>query len=363
MQSKIGDIYRQVRDALKSSSVLFSGTPCQCAGLKNFLGFEPENLLTVDLICHGTPSPALWEDYIAEMGYAHEISHVNFRSKRNGWVSNMEINFFDQGHYFRAVNQDFYGKLFLDGLTLRPTCHKCKFKFPNGRSDLTIGDAWGVHSFAPTMADTRGTSLVVVNTQKGENFFNQTNLRTQRVKFSSPMLSNRRLISPIVADPRRKKFFEEFAKVSDTFAVMQKYFYQNNPALNKKVAEQNKINFMKRYRAIATLFHQKTKENILVITAPLDARKKFWVNNYFDKNFPDASVYFLQPEGDGELFLMDNFSSVRGKIKEDAENLSKFASNITLTKIFCDKEAKFDTTVVPDWLKTCGVPVKMFSLT
>ena len=261
VQSKIGDVYRQVRDALKSilrGGVLFSGTPCQCAGLKNFLGKDHENLLTVEIICHGAPSPALWENYISELGYAHEVTHVNFRSKREGWsTSTLEINFADQGYYLRPVSQDVYGKLFLNGLSERPSCHACKFKFPNVQSDLTLGDAWGVQKFAPNMFDNRGTSVVFIHTAKGEEFLKQTNLIVQPVRFFDAATSNPRFISPSIADPRRKNFFAHIAQIADKFAVMQHYAYQDDRAIRKQIGEQNQRAMIQSCQAIAAQLSNK----------------------------------------------------------------------------------------------------------
>lgn len=257
VQSQIGDVYRQVKDALKSTKVLFSGTPCQCAGLKHFLGGDNENLLTVDIICHGTPSPAVWENYIGEFGYAHEVAHVNFRSKRNGWsVSHVEINFFDQGYYLRPLSQEIYGKLFLSGLSERPSCHACKFRFPSGQSDLTLGDAWGIQKFAPDMFDNRGVSVVFIHTTKGANFLRQTKLIGRPVKFFDAAISNAALMIPLLADERRENFFADFAKSDDKFAVMEKYFYQDDKAIRQKVRERQQRLLIQRCQDIAAQIRQ-----------------------------------------------------------------------------------------------------------
>ena len=237
VQSEIGDVYRQVWNALKSCVVLFSGTPCQCAGLKNFLGGKPENLFLVDIVCHGTPSPALWEKYIGEFTHAHEVRHVNFRSKRRGWqVSHMEINFADQGHYLRPINQDVYGKIFLSSLSERPSCHACKFKFPSVQSDLTLGDAWGIQRFAPELFDNRGTSIVIVHTELGGEFLTHAGLIGREVKFLDATANNPCFVMPSIADPRREEFFAHVAKVPDTVAVMQNYSMQDDAELRRQVA-------------------------------------------------------------------------------------------------------------------------------
>ena len=160
VQSQIGDVYKRVKVELeKGRRVLFSGTPCQCGGLKSFLGKDYDNLLTVDFICHGTPPPPLWESYLEYIAQDHEIAHVNFRSKRDGWETALEINFYDCGYYKKNTNTYIYLKIFMNEIDLRPACYNCKFKFTNIKSDVTLADAWGVQQFAPQLIDNKlGTS-------------------------------------------------------------------------------------------------------------------------------------------------------------------------------------------------------------
>lgn len=361
VQSQIRNVYRQVKDALKSTIVLFSGTPCQCAGLKHFLGYEPENLLTVDIICHGTPSPALWENYIGEFTHAHEVKHVNFRSKRNGWTtSHLEINFADQGHYLKPINQDFYGKNFLYGLSERPSCHSCKFKFPNCKSDLTIGDAWGIQNFAPEMFDNRGTSVIFIHTTKGENFLSRTNLTARRINFSDSVISNPRLITSTVADPRREYFFTDLAHIDDKFAVMQHYFYQDDPKIRQAVNEQSQRDFTETYRTLAAQIRQKFERNILVINPPLDDNAQKFLGWQFEQSFPKCGVYFLRIVNNGQLICTENFSSLSFALNADV--LTDFARQFRITEIFIERHTNLISPVA-DQINSCGLPIKSFSLT
>ena len=363
VQSQIGDVYRQVQAALKEGMVLFSGTPCQCAGLKSFLDDEPENLLIVDIICHGVPSPAIWENYIGTLGYAHEVTNVDFGSKKMGWkISHLEINFADQGHYLRQINKDPYGNAFLSGLCERPSCHACKFKFPSVQSDLTLGDALGVQYYAPEMFDDRGTSLVVVHTPQGKEIFERAGLKTKPVEFIDLVLKNPRFITSTIPDERRKKFFTEFAKYKYKLAALQKYAEQDDAAIRQKVSEKSQRNLMASYQALLGHYRQKFERNILVVTPPLDDNAKKFLGDYFEESFQDCGFYLLSPEGKGQLVCYEKLTTLTFALKEDAATLADFAEQFNITEIFADDKVKYDSSVVVDWLNACGLPVNVFSL-
>lgn len=360
VQSQIGDVYRQVKDALQSTKVLFCGVPCQCAGLRHFLGGDHENLLTVDLICHGVPSPAIWECYIDSIDAEHEVAHINFRSKRSGWKSRTEINFKDRGYYTSDNGSYLYGKLFLRGLIERPSCHPCKFKFPSVQSDLTLGDAWGVQNFAPEMFNNRGTSVVFIHTNKGKDFFEQTNMKTKEVSFYSAVVPNYRYMAPTVADKRRDNFFADFIKAADKLAVMEKYFYQDDAEIRKEVFGQNGRNFRANYNAIAEHIRKQFKRNVLVVTSLHDAAAQKSLDDYLAQNFPDCGIYLLKFKEAGKLTYTETFSSLTVELKEDFAALTNFFKQFNITDIYTDEPLNFPSSVVNDWLKVfCGLSVQM----
>lgn len=172
VQSRMEDSYIQIQQLLKQGRVvLFTGVSCQVAGLKAFLNREYENLYTVDVLCHGVPSPKVWSHYCREQEAAHgqKLRGVSFRDKRSSWRNySICLTFEDGTEYCRPNAEDAYLRVFLADLCLRPSCHSCRFKeFPR-LSDLTIGDAWGVEKHMPDWDDDRGTSLVMVNSPKGQ---------------------------------------------------------------------------------------------------------------------------------------------------------------------------------------------------
>jgi len=343
VQSKIGDVFRQVKDALKDKKVLFSGTPCQCAGLKHFLGKDPENLLTVDIICHGVPSPALWEYYIGKVGKMHEISYVNFRSKRDGWGSNFEIDFADRYYFFKNNGTHIYGKLFLSGIVERLSCHICKFKFPNGQADLTLGDAWGIKKFAPKMFDNLGVSEVIINTIKGKKFFEQANLKKQEVNFIDALKNNTHITTPTIADTRRNTFFDELTIAKDWFAVMQKYCDQKDEEIRKELNKKKVALFKRNLHEIAAQIRQNFEKNILIVGAPL--------KNNFEQQFPNCGVYFLNLNDKGKLICTENFSLLTFEQK-DVASLNDFVQKFRITKVIVNELMNFESPVVSKWLQT-----------
>ena len=242
VQSRIGNIFKRVKAEVESGrKVLFSGTPCQCAGLKYFLGKDFENLLIVGVMCHGVPSPLLWESYIEWRGRGHEISRVNFRSKRFGWTTfQLEITFKDCGYYSKPNMKDFYIQEFLLNTILRPSCSVCKFRFPNLNCDILLGDAWGIQNFAPEVRDNRGASIIIVNNNKGLDYLKKARLVVKPINLNA-LIYNPFFFIPTPADERRQNFFDDLAKTNLPINVMQKYFLQNPAPVssvnNKKTQE------------------------------------------------------------------------------------------------------------------------------
>ena len=363
VQSQIGDVYRQVKDALKETKVLFSGTPCQCAGLKRFLGKDDDNLLTVDFICHGVPSPAIWEYYIDLFGFAHEVSHVNFASKRYGWkFAHMEINFADRESYISQVQQDAYCGTYLRGLNERPSCNECKFKFPSVQSDLTLGDALGVQDYAPEMFDDRGTSLVLIHTPKGKGYFERTNLKTQAVSFLDVVTRNPRLTVPSVADAKHKFFFAEFNKYTSKIANMKKHLEREDSNVRQQVSDKVQRALIQSYQEIFDYYRKNSTRNVLVVTPKMDEKAQQFLGGYFEKNLPDCNLYLMQLEGDGQLACLEQMSTLTYELDEDAETLTEFAKQFNITEVFAENKVKYESPTLVRWINHCGLPAKIFSL-
>lgn len=173
VQSNLNNIFSEIKMKLDSKTlVLFSGTPCQIEGLKNYLKFNYDNLVTLDVICHGTPSPKLWRMYIEKMSkkYHSKIAKVNFRNKTYGYhCGTMMIEFENGKKYYGSARTDVMLKSFFEELSSRPACYDCKFKTRNHRSDFTVYDSWNVNKLNNRLKDDdKGFTNLIVNTKKGE---------------------------------------------------------------------------------------------------------------------------------------------------------------------------------------------------
>ena len=177
VQSNIGDSFRQAKKFLDSGrKVLFSGTPCQIGGLKSYLNKDYENLVTVDLICHGVPSPMIWQRYINELGDGKKLSAMTFRDKSKGWNSGvLKYRFEDGSEITEEYGESLYIKGFIKNCFLRPSCYKCNFKTLDRISDFTLGDFWGVEELIPEIDKKSGVSLIMIHTKKAQDLFNDAN--------------------------------------------------------------------------------------------------------------------------------------------------------------------------------------------
>lgn len=218
VQARVANAYKDVkRFLLKGRKVLFSGTPCQVAGLYKYLRKQYDNLLTIDFICHGTPSPKVWRMYLDKViKTGKRISGVEFRNKEKGWKSfsfNLRYNEIDKTiSMLSPFSQNHYMKAFLQDIILRPSCYDCKARGCSSQSDITLADFWGIGTVFPDMDDDKGTGLVFINTEKGKNAldFKQMNIKEttyERIKPLNPACCR----SPKV-HPKRKDFFNRLER-------------------------------------------------------------------------------------------------------------------------------------------------------
>ena len=172
-QSSLTDIMQPLqRDIASGRQVLFSGTPCQIAGLYASLGSQPHNLLTVDVVCHGIPSEKALASYLGELEkkYHSKVSRVNFRSKEHGW-SNYQVRVdFENGKCYVADSwDDPYMRAMITGLSLRKSCYSCSVRGSRSAADITLGDLWGTSKVAPSFgSQADGISLVLAHTAKAK---------------------------------------------------------------------------------------------------------------------------------------------------------------------------------------------------
>lgn len=183
VQSQIGVNYKKAKSFLDQGRwVLFTGTHCQIAGLKQFLRKDYENLLAVDIFCHGVPSNKTWQQYLKELknkNQSENILSINFRSKKEeGWGRyhvNIEL---DNKKISQLYRKNTFQRGFIKNLYLRPSCYECAFKQSNSGADISLGDFWGISNSVPSLDDDKGTSKVVVYTQKGSQILKALDIIT-----------------------------------------------------------------------------------------------------------------------------------------------------------------------------------------
>ena len=214
VQSDLGLIFRDVKKTLETRTVLFSGTPCQVDGLYRYLGKRPENLITCDLVCHGVPSPGVWEDMARaiEQKKGKSLQTVRFRNKVEGWKNSHFTTVYDDGTVDSApLMSTEYGRAFGRALFLRPCCHRCAYTNLNRPGDFTLGDFWGLQPEELPEQQEKGISLLLVNTAHGSHIFDQLPLSRQAFPLERAVAGNPRLATPIAQPADRAAFFASYA--------------------------------------------------------------------------------------------------------------------------------------------------------
>lgn len=232
LQSDVGEIYINIKNFLSEGrTVLFSGTACQVAGLYAYLGGKPEKLYTVDLICHGVPSQKVFDCYIhsLEKHKKTKITKFSFRDKSN-FLGDWEIGTAfgnDKKQKHQAWGQDFYMSGFLRALFYRPVCYSCQYANSEIKrpADLTIGDFWGSKSVNPLYDDKKGSSLIVVNSEKGDFLIEKMKkvMDLTPVNREQAVKENHNLIEPTKENPKREEFFNRLNQGQDFITIMKDY--------------------------------------------------------------------------------------------------------------------------------------------
>ena len=236
VQAIVGNAYIDAKAFLKQGrKVMFSGTACQIAGLKKFLKTEYENLLTVDVVCHGVPSALVWRQYLQEIKMSERredrgkntvlsspkdipvITGISFRDKKLGWK---KFSFVVRGKSAEGGQnsvllsdmhqENRFMQAFISNLILRPSCYDCKVKAGRSGSDITIADYWGIKNYHPEMDDDKGTSLVMVNTLYAQLRIDRILFQTEYVESDySYGLAGNPSIEKSVQSPKYRSFFWE----------------------------------------------------------------------------------------------------------------------------------------------------------
>ena len=230
VQSSINSTFIKCQKYLKTGRlVLYVGTPCQIHALKLFLSKDYDNLIAIDFVCHGVPSPVIWKKYLDSLTsqsltkrnkhnkqiFYNNIEKIQFRNKKNGWL---QFSFYLQGRLkglnskHIELNENFkknpYLRGFIHDLFLRPSCYKCKNKSFKSGSDITLCDFWGIQETYPHLFDKNGISGVTINSKKGETIINNLNVKLNEVQYYDMLKYNPSFETSVTEPPFRKLFFK-----------------------------------------------------------------------------------------------------------------------------------------------------------
>lgn len=220
VQSDLKDTFSKAKERVENGEmVLFTGSPCQIAGLYAFLGRDYDNLYTIDLICHGVPSPKFLQKYFEyqERRMKGRIVYFNFRSKdKRGWGTQYLLKTKTKTKT-KTLALDKYGKHFMDGDCYRESCYKCKFANLNRPADLTVGDFWGINRCHPEFSSPLGVSSVLVNSKNGKQLLElmKKNAEILPVSVNDVLIKQGNLVKPTMRTNIRDGFYKKIN--SDTF--------------------------------------------------------------------------------------------------------------------------------------------------
>ena len=249
LQSRIGNCYQLTEKFLKEGrKVLFSGTPCQITGLYKYLRKEYSNLISVDFLCHGVPSPGVWRRYIhdtfqtparraaagkntvlsSSLKSVPEITGIEFRDKElTGWkkfsfvVRGVSADKADKNSVLLSDKhfENPFMRGFLANIYLRPSCYDCKCKNGVSHSDLTIADFWGINHLMPDFDDDKGVGMILINSEKGQNMIDDLDLDIRETSLPDAMRLNGGFREHIEIPYKRKLFFVKYDKIGVSSAV------------------------------------------------------------------------------------------------------------------------------------------------
>lgn len=214
VQSRIGDTYKQVEFFLREGrSVLFSGTPCQISALKNFLCKDYDNLVLVDIVCHGVPSPRIWKEYLQSLNL-HQISSISHKDKSTGWRSYSFTIQDDRGEivFKEKASDNKFLSAFIDNLILRPSCFSCPAKSGRSGADITLADFWGVEHIIPQIDDNKGISFISCNSERGKNIIEGLDLNLATTDYQLSIKYNSCMVKSTPEPAERAKFWVDYSE-------------------------------------------------------------------------------------------------------------------------------------------------------
>ena len=304
LQSEIGNCYNEVKKILNDDKkVLFTGTPCQIAGLKSFLKKEYENLFTLEIICHATPSPKVFRKYLDENLDGEEFVSTDFRDKINGWGRVLTVTTATTTNIYSCLaKDDNFMQAFLKNLCLRPSCETCLFNKKPRQADITTGDFWGSFHYKNNLDDKKGLSIIFINNDKGQKLFNLLKKDFKKIKpipYKKAIKGNPNLVKSTKINKHRNNFMNlvenhslkdslDYCLTNKSDFMILNYWYAINygaaltcygiQCLLEKLGFQSKvINYMpERFKEkYKDSFSQKFADKYLYLTSPVENYEDF----------------------------------------------------------------------------------------
>lgn len=239
VQSDTEKTFSEVLSLLKDGrKVMYTGTPCQVDGLTRFLdakGVNRDKLLAVDLLCHGVPSPKIWQDYTKylERKYGARLKDYKFRTKLAGWENSVEIAELENGKKIKNTDDiRTFLTLFYKNASLRPSCYACPYTTYERSSDITIGDFWGIDKTHPEINDNRGVSLLLINTEKGKSAFDLVRENAIVIESDKDSCKQQALINPAQQRVNLDAFWSDYEKFGFDY-IVEKYAKRSKISLLK----------------------------------------------------------------------------------------------------------------------------------
>lgn len=299
IQSNTKNTYQEIKKVLEEGRpALYVGCPCQIAGLRGFLGKEYERLFTIDLMCHGGPSPIAFQKYLEEVHGKKTVRYVGFRDKDHfKWDINstgMTVKYQDGSVYRKKKLNDMYYRAFTSGLMTRPHCPSCNYAKLPRLGDITLGDFWGVAKYDPKLTDGKGTSIVAVNSEKGKELLESIKeklLLLEKIDINHILTHGQPFAKPCNNNPRRYRFlrmlencsFEKSLECCETnkfdFAIVG----MNDDSYGEILA------FYALYLTVARMDY-----SVLMVKRPKELSKeitplKYRLINFADRHYPLVS--------------------------------------------------------------------------
>lgn len=265
VQSRLDNLYIEILKQIDARKVLFTGTPCQCEGLRRYIKAQKgdiDNLIICDLICDGVPSQKLWKDYVdyLENTFNNKLSSFSYRDKKRGWSYNTQSAIFGGLDKSKLINSKYsWVQLFTNLSFRRPSCYNCPYTNVSRNSDLTIGDFWGIEESLPEFKDELGVSLVIIHSEKGKELWNNSKTEIKSFNSTIEQCKQKRLLFPIKRPENREEFWILYMN-NGVGAIIDKYGRRNilMQFIYKKVLPLTKK--LKIYETLFSLYHTLTNK-------------------------------------------------------------------------------------------------------